>query len=149
VDAPSSPQLNSGSSFEMPPRSVTNEVPSKASTPTWATPLLTAFDCGRYFETHVAPLLAKQCLDCHDWVTKDGALDLTRKMAALAVGTIVPSNRAKSSLWMLVTIAVSNHEMARRAFDLLAERLNEARNRPTENVLIDGRLIVRGLVRAR
>ncbi|TVS09775.1 MAG: hypothetical protein EA424_26450 [Planctomycetaceae bacterium] len=43
----------------------------------------------------------------------------------------------------LTTISVSKHDMGRRAFDLLAARLNEGRSRPAEKVLIDGTLIVR------
>jgi len=48
----------------------------------------------------------------------------------------------------MLTIAVSKHDMGRRAFDLLAARLNEGRSRPAEKVLIDGTLIARGSVRA-
>lgn len=73
-------------------------------------------ESGRYFETQIAPLFAKHCLDCHDSVTKDGELDLTQKMAALAGGgsgnTIVPGNSAKSSLWRLVESDEMPHNRA-------------------------------------
>ena len=49
----------------------------------------------------------------------------------------------------LTTISVSKHDMGRRAFDLLAARLNEGADRPAEKVLIDGALILRGSVRAK
>jgi len=73
-------------------------------------------DSGRFFETQIAPLFAKHCLDCHDSVTKDGELDLTQKTAALAGGgsgnTIVPGNSAKSSMWTLVESDEMPHNRA-------------------------------------
>jgi hypothetical protein len=58
------------------------------------------------FETQVAPLLAKHCLECHDTHTQKGRLDLSRKAAALAGGeggvVIVPGKSAESRLWQLV-----------------------------------------------
>jgi len=60
----------------------------------------------RFFETRIAPLLARHCLDCHDSASKKGRLDLSRKTAALAGGksgkVIVPGKSAKSRLWKLV-----------------------------------------------
>lgn len=47
----------------------------------------------------------------------------------------------------LTTLSVSKHDMGRRAFDLLAARIAEGRDRPAEKVLIDAVLIVRGSVR--
>lgn len=49
----------------------------------------------------------------------------------------------------LTTISVSKHDMGRRAFDLLAARLTAGRDRPAEKVLIDGKLVIRGSVRAK
>jgi len=49
----------------------------------------------------------------------------------------------------LTTISVSKRDMGRRAFDLLAARIAEGRDRPAEKVLIDGALIVRDSVRAK
>lgn len=73
-------------------------------------------DSARFFETHIAPLFAKHCLECHDSVTKDGELDLTLKTAALAGGgsgdTIVPGNSARSSLWTLVESDEMPHNRA-------------------------------------
>lgn len=60
----------------------------------------------RLFETKIAPLLARSCLECHDSALKEGGLDLSRKTAALAGGeggkVIVPGKSAESRLWELV-----------------------------------------------
>src|SRR5687767_10191446 len=60
----------------------------------------------QYFDAHVAPLLARHCLECHDTATKKGKLDLSRKEAALAGGKngrpIVPGKSAESLLWEAV-----------------------------------------------
>ncbi|QEG39109.1 DUF1592 domain-containing protein [Roseimaritima ulvae] len=58
------------------------------------------------FRQHVAPLLAKHCLECHDSAIKKGELDLSRKLAALSGGesgeVISPGNAADSLLWQAV-----------------------------------------------
>ncbi len=58
------------------------------------------------FETRIAPLLARHCLECHDATSKKGRLDLSRKDAALAGGkngvVIVPGNAAESLIWEAV-----------------------------------------------
>ena len=55
------------------------------------------------FETEVAPLLAKHCLECHDSSTVKGGLDLSRRDTALAGSkhgkVILPGNAAESPLW--------------------------------------------------
>lgn len=55
------------------------------------------------FETQVAPLLAKHCLECHDSSTRKGGLDLSRRDTALAGSkhgeVILPGNAAESPLW--------------------------------------------------
>lgn len=55
------------------------------------------------FETQIAPLLAQNCLDCHDSATKKGRLDLSRKVAAFQGGesgkVIVPGKASESLLW--------------------------------------------------
>lgn len=55
------------------------------------------------FETQVAPLFAKHCLECHDSAIKKGGLDLSRKALALAGGesgkVILPGKSADSLLW--------------------------------------------------
>ena len=60
----------------------------------------------RLFDTHIAPLLTRHCLKCHDATTKEGGLDLARKTTALAGGesgkAIVPGKAAESLLWELV-----------------------------------------------
>ena len=60
----------------------------------------------QFFETKIAPLLARNCLECHDSASKKGRLDLSRKTAALAGGksgkVIVPGKSAESLLWKKV-----------------------------------------------
>ncbi|MCH8923566.1 MAG: DUF1592 domain-containing protein, partial [Planctomycetes bacterium] len=57
----------------------------------------------RLFETQVASILARRCLECHDSASKKGKLNLSRKVAALAGGengkAIVPGKSAESLLW--------------------------------------------------
>ena len=61
---------------------------------------------GRLFETKVAPLLAKHCLECHDTGNRKGKLDLSRRVAAFAGGSegppIVPGKPEQSLLWEVV-----------------------------------------------
>lgn len=56
-----------------------------------------------FFQSKVAPLLAKHCLECHDTNAREGALDLSRKDAAFKGGdsgeAIIPGNAEESSLW--------------------------------------------------
>ncbi|MEX0713100.1 MAG: LamG-like jellyroll fold domain-containing protein [Pirellulales bacterium] len=63
-------------------------------------------DSERHFETQIAPLLARHCLECHASTSKKGGLDLSRKDPALAGGTsgsaIVPGQSAESLLWQYV-----------------------------------------------
>jgi hypothetical protein len=58
------------------------------------------------FETQIAPLLAKHCLECHGWKSKKGRLDLSRRDAAFAGGeggkAIVPGKSAESLAWKAV-----------------------------------------------
>lgn len=60
----------------------------------------------RRFETKIAPLLAKHCVECHDPATKKGGLVLSRKADALAGGkggkAVVPQKPDASLLWTLV-----------------------------------------------
>jgi mono/diheme cytochrome c family protein len=60
----------------------------------------------KLFETKIAPLLARNCLECHNSASKKGRLDLSRKAAALAGGesgkVIVPGKSAGSLLWVHV-----------------------------------------------
>lgn len=62
----------------------------------------TAADEARFSE-HIAPLLARHCLECHDSATREGGLDLSRKDAALRGGdsgaAIVPGKSDESLLW--------------------------------------------------
>jgi hypothetical protein len=60
----------------------------------------------RLFETHVAPILANHCLECHEPANRKGKLDLSTRVAAFAGGSegkaIVPGKPADSLLWELV-----------------------------------------------
>ena len=60
----------------------------------------------RFFETRVAPLLARHCLDCHDSVAGKGGLDLSRKASAFKGGksgrVIIAGRSATSRLWKRV-----------------------------------------------
>jgi hypothetical protein len=69
----------------------------------------------RLFETAVAPLLSRHCLECHDTPTKQGKLDLSRKTAALAGGDSGPALRpgkkaAESPLWQRVATNEMPHD---------------------------------------
>lgn len=60
----------------------------------------------RHFDKHIAPLLAKRCLDCHGWKSTKARLDLSQQRTALAGGkngkAIVPGDAAVSLLWKSV-----------------------------------------------
>ena len=59
------------------------------------------------FETKIASILSKHCLECHDSSNRKGKLDLSRKEAALAGGRdgppIVPGKIHESLLWETVS----------------------------------------------
>ncbi|PHS19028.1 MAG: hypothetical protein COA78_01300 [Blastopirellula sp.] len=59
-----------------------------------------------HFETQVAPLLSRHCLECHDSSIKEGELDLSRKLAAFKGGengpAITAGDLSKSLLWEAV-----------------------------------------------
>ncbi len=58
------------------------------------------------FESKIAPILAKHCVECHDSATAKGDLDLSKKAKALAGGSegkpLVPGSAEKSLLWEVV-----------------------------------------------
>ncbi len=59
----------------------------------------------RLFNTKIAPLLAKHCLECHDASNRKGKLDLAHKAAALAWddgALLKPGKHAGSVLWQVV-----------------------------------------------
>lgn len=60
----------------------------------------------RHFESQVAPLLARRCVECHDRATREGGLDLSRHAGLLAGGVngrvVQPGKHRESSLWTLV-----------------------------------------------
>jgi len=86
-----------------------------------ATEQLAALLARQTFETKIAPLLARHCLECHDSASKKGGLDLSRKIAALAGGesgeVIVPGKAAESLLWE----QVSSDEMPKETDPMSAQ----------------------------
>jgi len=63
----------------------------------------------RLFRSHIAPILVRNCFECHDSATAEGGLDLARREAALKGGTagpaIVPGDPEASELWHSVDSA--------------------------------------------
>jgi hypothetical protein len=78
-------------------------------------------DNSRLFETRIAPLLAKHCLECHETFTKKGNLDLSRKSAVSVGGergpVLVAGKAAESLLWK----RVEANEMPRERTPLTPE----------------------------
>ncbi len=63
------------------------------------------------FETKIAPLLSKHCLECHDPATAKGDLDLSQKLTAFAnKDMIVTGKHEISALWE----AVAKNEMPKK-----------------------------------
>lgn len=83
----------------------------------------------RHFDRHVAPLLARHCLECHDTVAKEGGLDLSRKAAARAGGdsgpAIVVGNAGESLLWQRVESGEMPPEDRPRLSDDEKQRLRQ------------------------
>ena len=54
-----------------------------------------------HFETKIAPLISRHCLECHDSPNRQGGLDLSRRDAALAggdTGVVITAGKANESL---------------------------------------------------
>jgi hypothetical protein len=68
----------------------------------------------RHFETAIAPLFAKHCLECHDSATHESGLDLSKNVAAFRGGengkVILPGKSAESPLWASVESGSMPHE---------------------------------------
>ena len=68
----------------------------------------------KHFETVVAPLLAKHCLECHDSATHESGLDLSKKAAAFRGGgngkVVLPGKSGESPLWTSVEAGSMPHE---------------------------------------
>ena len=66
---------------------------------------LSSSDSNAHFETVIAPLLARRCVECHDSALRKGGLDLSRKEAAFAGGAngkaIKPGDATGSLLWLM------------------------------------------------
>lgn len=58
------------------------------------------------FKKHIAPMLAKHCLECHGWKSTRGRLDLSKKSTAFKgkknTTIIEPGNASDSLLWKVV-----------------------------------------------
>jgi hypothetical protein len=66
----------------------------------------------RLFETRIAPLLSKHCLECHDGLTKKGGLDLSRRAAVQSRGPdlLAAGKAAESLLWQRVAADEMPHD---------------------------------------
>jgi hypothetical protein len=67
----------------------------------------------RLFETRIAALISKHCLECHDTLTKKGQLDLSRRATVLASGggkVVVAGKSAESLLWQKVVSDEMPHD---------------------------------------
>lgn len=60
-------------------------------------------DAARHFDTVIAPIFSRHCLECHDSAHREGKLDLSKRSEAFSSGkkdpVIVPGSTAKSRLW--------------------------------------------------
>ena len=81
----------------------------------------------KLFDQHIAPLLSRHCLECHDATSKKGRLDLSRKAPAFAGGkngkVIIPGKASASPLWKLV----ESHKMPKKRAPLSAEEKKRLR----------------------
>ena len=82
----------------------------------------------KLFDQHIAPLLSRHCLECHDASTKKGKLDLSVKGSAFSGGkngkVIIPGKALGSSLWKLV----ENDKMPRKRPSLSKEEKRRLRD---------------------
>ena len=67
-----------------------------------------------HFELEVAPILANQCLECHDTLVNQGGLNLSKKLAASKGGesgeAFIAKNSAESLLWQSIEADEMPHE---------------------------------------
>ncbi len=67
-----------------------------------------------HFELEVAPILANQCLECHDSLANEGGLDLSKKVAANKGGdsgvAFVAKDSGESLLWQSIEADEMPHE---------------------------------------
>ena len=58
------------------------------------------------FKNHVAPIFAAHCIECHDPVTREGKLDLTQRITAMAErrkgNAVTPHSLEMSRVWEMV-----------------------------------------------
>ncbi len=66
-----------------------------------------AGDAASDFDSRIAPLLARRCLDCHSGAEPKGGLDLARRETTITGGdsgpAVVPGNVGESLLWQRVS----------------------------------------------
>jgi hypothetical protein len=85
-----------------------------------------------FFQSKIAPLLARHCLECHDSATREGALDLSRMEPALRGGdsgeAILPGNADESLLWESVyfdDMPEDRPPLSEDEKDLIAQWIND------------------------
>jgi len=97
------------------------------SLPLLASTTLASDEAARHFDTVIAPILSRHCLECHDSANREGKLDLSKKSAAFAGGkkgsVIVAGSAAKSRLWE----SVAHDEMPEDRPALSAEEKEKLR----------------------
>lgn len=68
----------------------------------------------RKFETAVAPVIAKHCLECHDSANQANGLDLSKKVAAFKGGangkSIIPGQAGDSEFWTSIEADLMPHD---------------------------------------
>ncbi|HEY2250285.1 MAG TPA: DUF1592 domain-containing protein, partial [Planctomycetaceae bacterium] len=108
-------------SRELQPQEVEQNFKAGAEARAIAGPPAPSQENARLFESQIAPLLSKHCLECHDGATKKGALDLSRKVTALAGGDDGPAFVAGKSADSLVWQVVQSDKMPRNRPHLAPE----------------------------
>ncbi|MFT7680210.1 MAG: hypothetical protein ACI8QC_004216 [Planctomycetota bacterium] len=81
-----------------------------------------------FFEEHVAPILERACLSCHDTATHEGKLDLSSAGTALSGGeqaVILPGRPADSLL--LITVSEDPPEMPKQGAPLSQAEIDKLR----------------------
>ncbi|MCK5920951.1 MAG: DUF1595 domain-containing protein, partial [Methylococcales bacterium] len=85
-------------SRDLSPKEVGQNFKAGANGSNKPSPELTQEKNARHFETQIAPLLARKCLECHDSISKKGKLDLSRKETAFADPDIISKGKSEISL---------------------------------------------------
>lgn len=96
-----------------------------------------------HFDTHVAPVLGRHCVECHGPETKKARLDLSRKDAAFAGGksgkVIVPGQAAESLLWKNVESGEMPQDrppLSAKEKEILRKWIDEGANWPANTIVV-------------